>query len=164
MCSENEKFFFVRMGAGAGRGTSRGGAGRVWPLARVRELPNDFAGGAHQSEPWVPAEPSFRVADLRGPAARRKVVRGAPFPRRPKQKGMRGPGGATDNPTLGALQQPQTRTAALSEDGQETGLPPPSCSPQARPGASWGGPQGATGAGRSGAGSHEDLGLCSFLL
>ena len=56
-------------------------------------------------------------------AARSEVVDGVPFPRRPKQRGNhRGPGKVTDNPTLSNLKTHARRTAALLEEGQETGL------------------------------------------
>lgn len=143
--------------------------------------------GAHQLGTWAPQGPHAARSD---PAARSEVVDGVPFPRRPKQRrNHRGPGKVTDNPTLS---NPKTRharrTAALLEEGQETGLallgevgssrvgsvtpstPPPQARPGQEPrqhsGSRWAGvglkePLGLEGLGTS---SNEELSLCSFLL
>ena len=168
------------MGAPAGQGREVPGAALVGSGARQalwlgnRDVPEHPAAGTHQLEPG-PRGPSFRVAGLRGPAVRRELVHGAPLPKEAQtERSKRGPGQVTDNPILSALQEPQIRTAALSEGGSGNRAPsclahPPSSSGQEplatlRLSASWGGPQGAAGAGRMRAGSPEELGLCSFLL
>lgn len=185
ICSENCKFFFWEDGSRCGPWEEGGGGTAFGPECggEGRKFPADFA--AHKLEPGPPRDLHLRLQTCEGLAVRREVMHQRPLPKDGQtERSKRGPGQVTDNPMLSAQQEPQIRTAALLRTARNrapstppaphpTGCVHPDPHPP-MPGwnslaalplmASWGGPPGAAGAGRMRAGSHEELGLCSFLL
>lgn len=147
-----------------------------------RKFPADFA--AHQLEPGPPQDLHLRLQICEGLAVRREVMHQSPLPKDGQTaRSKRGPGQVTDNPMLSAQQEPQIRTAALLRTARNRApsTPPapdptvcvhPNPPPQARPGLSGSPPthrqlgwaSRSCWGGKDGAGSHEELGLCSFLL